>query len=74
MSKKAVSTRRALPSTRQSRSLSFTQSGLWGLGGGGLGLGCNDPLLVKSLEERLDDGTVGDYEHPKKGGSVQIRK
>ena len=31
-----------------------------GLGGGGLGLGGNDPLLVKSLEERLDDGTISD--------------
>ena len=31
-----------------------------GLGGGSLGGGGNDPLLIKSLEERLDNGPIGD--------------
>lgn len=31
-----------------------------GLGGSSLGLGGDDPLLVKSLEQRLDDGTMSD--------------
>jgi len=31
-----------------------------GLGGGSLGVGNDDPLLVNSLEERLDNGTISD--------------
>ena len=31
-----------------------------GLGGRGLGGGGDDPLLVKGLEERLDDSTISD--------------
>lgn len=36
------------------------------LGGGGLGLGDNDSLLVDGLEERPDDGTIGDLSTLKK--------
>ena len=45
-----------------------------GLGGGGLGLGGNDPLLVKSLEERPDNSTIGNLSTLKMGGSVPVRK
>ena len=45
-------------STNHIRSPSLGVAG--GLGGGGLGVGGNDPFLIKGLEERLDDGTVSD--------------
>ena len=40
-----------------------------GLRGGGLGSGGNNPLLVKRLEERLDDGPVSDLSTLKRGQS-----
>jgi len=50
-----------------------------GLGGGGLGLGGNNSLLVKTLEERPDDGTISDLSTLEKAdqsrfGSNQKRK
>jgi len=44
--------------TTHARSPSLSVAG--GLRGGGLGGGGNDPFLIKSLEERLDDGTISD--------------
>ena len=37
-----------------------------GVSAGGLGLGDNDALLVDGLEERPDDGTIGDLSTLKK--------
>jgi len=38
-----------------------------GLSVGGLGLGDNDALLVDGLEERPDDGTIGDLSTSESG-------
>jgi len=53
-------------STNHIRSPSLGVAG-W-LGGGGLGGGGNNPLLIKSLEERLDDGTISDLSTLKEKG------
>ena len=43
-----------------------------GLGGGSLGLGGDDPLLVKSLEEGFDNGTISDLSTLQKADQSQF--
>jgi len=54
-----VPRRKVIPVSNYTRSHLLSVAG-GGLRGSSLGVGDNDPLLVKSLEERLDKGTISD--------------
>ena len=71
--RRAVSRQKVLPCLNEPRYLSHLLRVAGRLGGGGLWLGDDDPLLVNRLEERLDNGTVSDLSTLKKDISVITR-